>query len=138
MQRTLFFDRLFPTRSTASIHGHVDRLFLMRVISRMHAVVILVSAIGLVVGSAAFATSWETSTMRAPGGGLVRIGMTRHEVLKELGQPLRTRAAARSTAGDGKSAKKSSAWTYRGTDGLYAITFSGERVVRIEVTPDRD
>ena len=41
MQRTLFF----------------DRLFLMRVISRMHAVVILVSAIGLVVGSAAFATS---------------------------------------------------------------------------------
>jgi|GEM_PF-3464513 len=87
---------------------------------------------------AASASSWETSTMRAPGGGLVRVGMSRQEVLKELGQPLRTRAAVRSTAGSGKPGKKNSAWTYRGTDGLYAITFSGETVVRIDVTPDRD
>jgi len=64
-------------------------MFLMRAISRIHAVVILISATGLVITSAAFATSWETSTMRAPGGGLIRIGMTRQEVLNELGQPQR-------------------------------------------------
>ncbi len=72
MERTHFFDRLFPTRA----------------ISRIPAVVILISVIGLVITSAAFAASWETSSMRAPG--------------------------------------------------LYTITFSGERVVKIVVTPNRD
>ena len=100
--------------------------------------VLLMFATGLVFAGAASATSWETSTMRAPGGGLVRVGMSRQEVLKELGQPLRTRAVARGTASGGKSGRQHSAWTYRGSDGLYAITFSGETVVRIEVTPDRD
>ena len=138
MERTHFFDRLFPTRSTASIHGRVDRMFLMRVISRIQAVVILISAIGLVIASAAFATSWETSSMRTPGGGLVRIGMTRQEVLKELGQPQRARTSMHSTAAGGKSGKKGSSSTYRGDDGLYTITFSGERVVKIVVTPNRD
>ena len=138
MERTHFFDRLFPTRSTASIHGRVDRMFLIRVISRIRAIVILISAIGLAIASAAFATSWETSSMRTPGGGLVRIGMTRQEVLKELGQPQRVRTSTHSTAAGGKSGKKGSSSTYRADDGLYTITFSGERVVRIVVTPNRD
>jgi hypothetical protein len=154
MERTHFFDRLFPTRSrppvpdavylphpwgrTAFIHGRVNRMFLIRAISRIHAVVILISAIGLVIASAAFATSWETSAMRAPGGGLIRIGMTRQEVLKELGQPQRAHAATHNTAAGGKSGKKGSSSTYRADDGLYTITFSGERVVRIVVTPNRD
>ena len=139
MERTHFFDRLFPTRSTASIHGRVNRMFLMRAISPIHAAVILIiSAIGLVITSAAFATSWETSTMRAPGGGLIRIGMTRQEVLNELGQPQRAPASTHNTAAGGKSGKKTSSSTYRADDGLYTITFSGERVVRIVVTPKRD
>lgn len=98
----------------------------------------LLFALELATNSAAMASSWETSAMRAPGGGLVRVGMSRQEVIKELGQPLGTRAAVRNTASGGKPGKKNSAWTYRGPDGLYAITFSGETVVRIEVTPDRD
>ena len=122
MKRMQFFDRLFPTRSASPIH----------------AVVILISAIGLVTTSAAFAASWETSAIRAPGGGLIRIGMTRQEVLKELGQPQRTHAATHNTAAGGKSGKKSGSLTYRGDDGLYNIMFSGERVVRIVVTPNRD
>ncbi|HJW81430.1 MAG TPA: hypothetical protein VJ396_04225 [Acidiferrobacterales bacterium] len=123
MKGKLIFDRVCPTRA----------------ISRIQAVVILIiSVIGMVIASAACATSWETSSMRAPGGGLVRIGMTRQEVLKELGQPQRAHAAKHNTAAGGKSMKKGSSSTYRGADGLYTITFSGERVVRIVVTPDRD
>jgi hypothetical protein len=68
--------------------------------------------------------------MRTPQGGLVRIGMSSGEVLKELGQPRRSRKSKRGT--------KNETWTYRGTDGLYAITFSAGRVTRIVVTPDRD
>jgi len=109
-----------------------------RPVSPIHAVVILISAIGLVVTSAAFATSWETSTMRTPGGGLIRVGMTRQEVLKELGQPQRAPVSTHNTAAGGKSGKKGSSLTYRGDDGLYTITFSGEQVVRIVVTPKRD
>ena len=138
MKRMLFFDRLFPTRSTSSIHGLVDHVFPPRFISPIHAVIILISAIGLVTANAVYAASWETSTMRAPGGGLIRIGMTRQEVLKELGQPQRTHAATHNTAAGGKSGKKGGSLTYRGDDGLYNIMFSGERVVRIVVTPNRD
>jgi len=138
MKRMQFFDRLFPTRSTSSIHGLVDRVFPLLFTSPIHAVVILISAIGLVITSTAFAASWETSAMRAPGGGLIRIGMTRQEVLKELDQPQRTHASTHNTAAGGKSGKKSGSLTYRGDDGLYNIMFSGERVVRIVVTPNRD
>jgi len=112
-----------------------DRLFTPRSISSIHAVVTIISAIGLVFTSAAFAASWETSALRTAGGGLIRIGMPRQEVLRELGQPGRAR---RNTAAGGKSAKKGGSLTYRGDDGLYTITFSGERVVRIVVTPNRD
>src|SRR4030042_1136262 len=154
MQRMHFFDRLFPTRSrprvldafylphpwgrTSSIRGLVGRVFPPR--SRpmrwsMHAVVILISAIGLVIASAAFAASWETTAVRTAGGGLIRIGMTRQEVLTELGQSERPR---RNTAAGGKSARKGGSVTYRGDDGAYTMTFSGERVARIVVTPRRD
>ena len=98
--------------------------------SPIHAVVILISAIGLVTTSPSFAASWETSAMRAPGGGLIRIGMTRQEVLKELDQPQRTHASTHNTAAGGKSGKKSGSLTYRGDDGLYNIMFSGERVAQ--------
>ncbi|HWR88373.1 MAG TPA: hypothetical protein VN277_08135 [Acidiferrobacterales bacterium] len=122
MKGILFFDRVLPARSAPSINT----------------VIILVSIMGLLMTSAAIAASWETSAMRAPGGGLIRIGMTRQEVLKELGQPQRTHASMHNTAAGGKSGKKGGSLTYHGDDGLYSITFSGERVVRIVVTPKRD
>jgi hypothetical protein len=86
--------------------------------------------------SAAFAASWETSSMRSPKGGLIQIGMPAHEVLKELGQPLG--AHARTRHASGKTGKGKEKWSYRGTDGLYTLTLSGGKVVRILVTPDRD
>ena len=138
MKRILFFDRLFPTRSISSIHGLVDRLFPTRSTSLIQAVVFLITTVGLVITSTAFAASWETSAMRAPGGGLVRIGMTRLEVLKELGEPQRSRVSTHNTAVSGKSGKKGGSLTYRGEDGLYNIMFSNERVIRIVVTPNRD
>jgi hypothetical protein len=98
----------------------------------------LLLTIGAVLPGIIFSATWETSTMRAPGGGLIRVGMTRQEVLKELGQPLGTRTVARSKTSGGKSGAKGSAWTYRGSDGLYTLSFSGEQVVKITVTPDRD
>jgi hypothetical protein len=96
-----------------------------------------VFTLSLVLDSAALAASWETASMRAPGGGLVRIGMTRQEVLNELGKPLGTRSVARRTIG-GTSGTKGSAWTYRGSDGMYTLFFSGEQIVKITVTADRD
>src|SRR4030067_2422071 len=115
MKRMLFSDRVFPARCTSPIH----------------AVVILLYAIGPATTSAAFATSWETSSMRAPGGGLIRIGMTRQEVLNELGQPKRTNDSTHNTVTSGKSGKKGGWFTYRGDDGLYTIMISGEQGVRI-------
>ncbi len=80
---------------------------------------------------AALAGSWETSSLRAPGGGLVRLGMTRQEVIQELG-------GLRQTEGKrGKSSARSGRWVYRGTDGVYTLTFSGDRLSRIDVTPNR-
>jgi hypothetical protein len=122
MQQNLFFIHQFPLRSAFSTH----------------AVAIFISVIGLTINSASYATSWETSTMRAPGGGMVRIGMTRQEVLSELGQPQRTHTSTHNTTVIGKSARRGSSLTYRGDDGLYTITFSGDQVVKIVVTPKRD
>jgi hypothetical protein len=112
----------------------VDRTSPARSVSSINTIVVLVSAIALAMASTIFAASWETSAMRTPGGGLVRTGMTRQEVLKELG----TRDATQNTAARGKSGKKGGSLTYRTDDGLYTITFSGERVSRIVVTPKRD
>ena len=99
---------------------------------------LFLSAIALAMPGAALATSWETSSLRAPGGGLIRIGMTRQEVLKELGPSQRAQNSAHNSAAGGKSGKKGSSLIYRGDDGVYTIMFSGEQVVRIVVTPKRD
>ncbi len=109
----------------------VDRTSPARSVSSINTIVVLVCASALVMAGNIFAASWETSSMRTPGGGLVRTGMTRQEVLKELGAP-------RNTAARGKSGKKGGSLTYRADDGLYTITFSGERVSKIVVTPNRD
>jgi hypothetical protein len=115
-----------------------DGVFSPQTVFFVRRVALSISAIGLVISGAAFATSWETSSIRAPGGGLIRIGMTRQEVLKELGPPPRERSSTQKTASSGKFGRKSSSLTYRGDDGLYTISFTGEKVVKIVVTPKRD
>ena len=138
MNNMFFFDRVFPLRSRPRVPDTVYLPHPRGRVPSIHGVVLLISTIALTMPSAALATSWETSSMRAPGGGLIRIGMTHQEVLNELGQPKRTQNSTSNAAASGKSGKKGGSLTYRGDDGLYTITFSGERVVRIVVTPKRD
>lgn len=117
-----------------SIHCF-GRLFPSRLFLSAQVVAVLISTFGLLITGTVFAASWETSSLRAPGGGLIRIGMTRQEVLKELGQSGHTQNHG--TASE-KPAKQRNALTYRGDDGLYTITFSGDRVSQIVVSPKRD
>lgn len=86
----------------------------------------------LTITGTAMAASWETTALRTTSGGLIRVGMPSQEALKELG---RTHS---SPAGAAKKGKHKEVLTYRGEDGLYTISLSGGRVVRIVVTPDRD
>ena len=86
--------------------------------------------------SLGLAASWETTSLRTPSGALVRLGMSSEEARKELGQPSRAHTAAQKT--DGKKSRKKEVLTYRGEDGLYAVTLSGGEVVKIVVTPKRD
>lgn len=76
------------------------------------------------------AASWETSSLRTPNGGLVRVGMPAQEALRELGP-----TAQRNK---GKSKQKGEVWSWRGDDGLYRISISNGRVAKIVVTPNRD
>ena len=84
------------------------------------------------LSGAALAASWQTSVFRTNSGNLVQPGMTKTEVLKAAGEPAEPKAK------DGKSAsRKAKVWTYRGSDGIYAIYFAGDKVDHIEVTPNR-
>ena len=138
MKKILSFNRVLSMRSRPHIHDTVRLLRSWDRTSIVHALIILTVTVGLAATDVAFGTSWETTSLRAPGGGLVRVGMTRQEVLNELGQQAGTQATTRNKAGDKKSGRKGGALTYRGDDGLYTITFSGEKVARIVVTPKRD
>ena len=90
----------------------------------------------LALASAGQAASWETTSLRTSSGALVRLGMPSEEARKELGQTPRTRTSAQRS--DGKKGGKKEVLTYRGEDGLYAVTLSGGQVVKIVVTPKRD
>ena len=92
---------------------------------RISIFILLCAAAGI-----SLATSWETSSLRTPKGGLVRIGMPAQEALHALGP-----TAQRSK---GKSKQQGEVWTWRGGDGLYRISISNGRVTNIVVTPNRD
>ena len=91
----------------------------------------------LVVGTAAMAASWETSSFRTASGDLVRVGMTRAEVIKSAGQPLEKSILSQGLAIDGQAGVTREAWTYRTGDGTYTLTFVGTRLEKVEVTPSR-
>jgi hypothetical protein len=83
----------------------------------------------------AHAASWETSAMRTPGGGLIRVGTSAEDVRKEMGPPLH-HGAVRS--GSQKRGRKEESWTYRGNDGFYTLRLQAGKVTRINVQADRD
>jgi hypothetical protein len=85
---------------------------------------------------AAFATSWDTAAFRTDSGMLVEPGMTMTEVLRDAGKPLDRLVLSRGV-NTGATGESRQLWTYRGADGLYDITFEGNRVTGIVVTPDR-
>lgn len=86
---------------------------------------------------AAFATSWETSAFHTDSGGLVKRGMTMTEVRRDAGEPLERVEIARGIDAGKAAGETRQVWTYRGADGYYDITFEGNRVTGIVVTPDR-
>ena len=95
------------------------------------------SAVFCLVASAAFAGTWETSGFRTANGQLVRVGMTKAEVRVDAGAPTdKGKTQVKNSSGSGKRGG-GEVWTYRGSDGIYSVSFIGDRVARIEVAPFR-
>ncbi len=100
--------------------------------------------VGLVCCGVALAGSWETGGFRTANGKLIQRGMTKTEVRRDAGTPLDGKKSATAKSEKSSSGKASSkgkrgdVWTYKGNDGHYAITFHGDKVAKIEVTPFRD
>lgn len=91
----------------------------------------------LFLAPVASATSWETAAFRTDSGLLVKPGMTMTEVLHDAGEPLDRMELSRGVSAGGSSGETKQVWIYRGTDGYYDVTFVGQRVTVIVVTPDR-
>ncbi|BAU50147.1 hypothetical protein SVA_3611 [Sulfurifustis variabilis] len=92
----------------------------------------------LLLSPAAFATSWDSAAFRTDSGLLVQRGMRMTEVLRDAGKPLERRVLSRGVnAGPAAAGETKEVWTYRGADGFYDITFVGDRVTGIVVSPDR-
>lgn len=96
-----------------------------------------VGAFALIASAAAYAISWSASMFRAETGYLVRRGMTKPEILRVAGQPMEKRALSPSLNTGPIGGVQRELWFYRGEDGLYAVTFTGNRSVAIDVIPDR-
>lgn len=91
----------------------------------------------LLVTTPALATSWVTNSFRTPSGGLVQPGDTMAEVLESAGEPQHQRIISKGITLGPVAGLTREQWTYRGTDGLYVITFAGDQVVQIRVIPNR-
>jgi hypothetical protein len=96
-----------------------------------------ITALLLLATSAGLASSWETSSFRTANGQLVSKGMAMPEVLRDAGEPLTRQQVSQGISTGDKVGLSVEVWTYRGGDGVYTVTFTGTRVTRIEVTPDR-
>jgi hypothetical protein len=95
------------------------------------------AAVWLFTATLVLAASWETSSFRTRNGQLVTKGMLIPEVLRDAGEP-QSRVQVSQGIDTGKQHGESvEVWTYRGSDGVYTITFAGTRVTKIEVTADR-
>jgi hypothetical protein len=89
------------------------------------------------LATSVFAASWETPSFRTARGELVRVGMTRAEVVKGAGQPADKNVISHGVTTDDNVGLTREVWTYRQPDGTYTLTFAGTRLEKIEVTPAR-
>lgn len=85
----------------------------------------------------AYAASWETPSFRSTNGEVVRIGMTRAEVVKLAGPPADKTVISHGIATADQVGLTHEDWTYRLADGIYTLTFAGTKLEKIEVTPAR-
>lgn len=98
----------------------------------------IVAAVLCLIPSIALASSWETSSFRTANGQLVRLGMTKAEVRRDAGAPLEKGKLAhpkRKVSSTGK--RGGEVWIYKGSDGVYTISFIKDRVAKIDVSPFR-
>ena len=86
---------------------------------------------------AAIAGSWETSGFRSANGKLIVPGMQKSEVRRDAGKPLDGKELTAVEKSSRKNKKQGEVWTYRGSDGIYSLTFAGDKLYKIEVTPNR-
>lgn len=99
-------------------------------------VTLAVGAFALLASAAAVAISWSAAVFRAETGYLIRRGMTKPEILRRAGQPVERRELAPSLNTGPIGGAYRELWFYRGEDGMYAVTFTGNRSVAIDVIPD--
>ena len=85
----------------------------------------------------AFAASWETPSFRTARGELVRVGMSRVEVVKNAGEPAEKNVISHGVTTNENVGLTREAWTYRLADGTYTLTFAGTKLEKIEVAPAR-
>lgn len=96
-----------------------------------------VIAIALLTTAIAAAASWSASVFRAETGYLIRRGMTKPEILRRAGPPLEKQALSPSLNTGPIGGEYRELWFYRGEDGMYAVTFTGNLSVAIDVIPGR-
>lgn len=98
---------------------------------------VLAALFAVLAMAPAMATGWVTNSFRTASGGLVQHGDTMTEVLESAGEPLYQRVISRGITLGGAVGLTREQWTYRGSDGIYVVTFTGDRVAQIEVVPNR-
>lgn len=81
--------------------------------------------------------SWITNSFRPVRGGLIQRGDTMFEVLRVAGQPLDRRIVSNGITIGGIVGLTREQWAYRGGDGIYILTFAGDKVQQLEVIPNR-
>lgn len=85
----------------------------------------------------ALSASWATNSFRTASGDLVQRGDTMVEVRHAAGEPLDQRVTSWGIAIGHAAGLTREQWTYRGSDGIYVLTFAGDKVEQIKVVADR-
>lgn len=93
--------------------------------------------LGVLATVPGWAGSWATNSFRTASGDLIQRGNTMTEVLRRAGQPVERQVISHGIAVGGVIGVNRELWTYRGTDGIYTVTFAGNRVEQIDVVPYR-
>ena len=84
------------------------------------------------------AASWETAGFRTANGKLIQRGMSMIEVKRDAGEPFERQIVSVGVNLGGRIGESREIWNFRGSDGIYSLSFTGNRLMKIEVTAFRD